>query len=77
MKKKFSTHHFVLRVVTHVNKHRDESSCVIYVNAPLVSHFSLMNIHPHPQFVRLVLNLAQRRSLFVDSIFTVGNVTGF
>jgi len=74
MQKQFAPHHLALGVVTHVDQHGHEAARMIKVDRPVIAHLPLMDIHSDPQSMWFMFNLSQRRPLFVDAVFTIGDV---
>src|SRR5262249_44753019 len=75
MKKQLAPDHPTLIVVAEVDQHRDKAARVVDVRLTRVPDASLMDVHPHPELTRFMRNPAERRTLLVDAVFAVGDVT--
>ena len=75
VEKQFATAHLVFSLVAHVDQHGHKAAGMIQVHGPVVSHSPLVDIHADPELVRFMFNLTQFRPLFIDSVFTIRDVT--
>ena len=74
MQNQITTNHFIVVGVAKINQHRNQAAAVVKVYAARVADVTLVYVHADPQFVRVVLDLADVTRLLVLAGFSIRDV---